>query len=92
MKKYWLVVAGKKKQLIKSKKKKNNGWYCFYHRNLQPFRKPEFKARLKFIHAAEMAEGKSYEMKKEELGYKKRGAGCSSGSDSIRKLPNICIK
>lgn len=43
MKKYWLVVAGKKKQLIKSKKKKNNGWYCFYHRNLQPFRKPDLK-------------------------------------------------
>lgn len=30
-----------------------------------------FKARLKFINAAEMAEGKSYEMKKEEFGYKK---------------------
>lgn len=43
MKKYWLVVAGKKKQLIKSRKKKNNGWYCFCHRNLQPFRKPDLK-------------------------------------------------
>ena len=38
-----LAVAGKKKKLIKSRKKKNNGWYCFCHRNLQPFRKPDLK-------------------------------------------------
>ena len=44
---------------------------CIRDREFTTVQETRFKARLKFIHAAEMAEGKSYEMKKEELGYKK---------------------
>lgn len=88
------VLAGrsrKEETTYKIEKEKEQWVVLFLPQEFTTVQETRFKARLKFIHAAEMAEGKSYEMKKEELGYKKR-CWLFVGSDSIRKLPNICIK
>ena len=88
------VLAGrsrKEETTYKIEKEKEQWVVLFLPQEFTTVQETRFKARLKFIHAAEMAEGKSYEMKKEELGYKKEVL-LFVGSDSIRKLPNICIK
>jgi len=68
------VLAGrsrKEETTYKIEKEKEQWVVLFLPQEFTTVQETRFKARLKFIHAAEMAEGKSYEMKKEELGYKK---------------------
>ena len=68
------VLAGrsrKEETTYKIEKEKEQWVVLFLPQEFTTVPETRFKARLKFIHAAEMAEGKSYEMKKEELGYKK---------------------
>lgn len=88
------VLAGrsrKEETTYKIEKEKEQWVVLFLPQEFTTVQETRFKARLKFIHAAEMAEGKSYEMKKKSSGTKKR-CWLFVGSDSIRKLPNICIK
>ena len=75
------VLAGrsrKEETTYKIEKEKEQWVVLFLPQEFTTVQETRFKARLKFIHAAEMAEGKSYEMKKEEARVQKRGAGCSS--------------
>ena len=68
------VLAGrsrKEETTYKIEKEKEQWVVLFLPQEFTTVQETRFKARSKFIHAAEMAEGKSYEMKKEELGYKK---------------------
>ena len=70
------VLAGrsrKEETTYKIEKEKEQWVVLFLPQEFTTVQETRFKARLKFIHAAEMAEGKSYEMKKEELGYKEEG-------------------
>ena len=67
------VLAGrsrKEETTYKIEKEKEQWVVLFLPQEFTTVQETRFKARLKFIHAAEMAEGKSYEMKKEELGYR----------------------
>ena len=68
------VLAGrsrKEETTYKIEKEKEQWVVLFLPQEFTTVKETRFKERLKFINAAEMAEGKSYEMKKEELGYKK---------------------
>ena len=63
------VLAGrsrKEETTYKIEKEKEQWVVLFLPQEFTTVQETRFKARLKFIHAAEMAEGKSYEMKKEE--------------------------
>ena len=62
------VLAGrsrKEETTYKIEKEKEQWVVLFLPQEFTTVQETRFKARLKFIHAAEMAEGKSYEMKKE---------------------------
>ena len=73
------VLAGrsrKEETTYKIEKEKEQWVVLFLPQEFTTVQETRFKARLKFIHAAEMAEGKSYEKRRARV--QKRGAGCSS--------------
>lgn len=68
------VLAGRsrKEETTYKVDKETEQWIVlFLPQEFTTVQETKFRARLKFINAAEIAEGKSYEMKKEGLGYKK---------------------